>query len=78
MGERLCGQKIVYHRKPAPQFLGVDVELDVDGFKKHIQQTIDATKGCTVEFTQRDVYTVHNNMQKVRDYVNIVRDLTTK
>jgi len=25
------------------------------------------------EFTQRDVYTVHGDMQKVRDYVDIIR-----
>lgn len=78
MGEALRGRKTVYHRKPSPNFLGVDKVLDKDGLRKHIQKTVDATKGCVVEYTQRDVYTVHNDMQKVRDYVSIIRELTTK
>lgn len=78
MGERLAGKKVVYHRKPSPNFLGVDKELNKEGLREHIKKTVKATKNCTVEFTQRDVYTVHNNMQKVRDYVRIIREETTK
>lgn len=78
MGEQLKGKKIVYHRKPSPNYLGVDKVLDKEGLKAHIKRTVDATNGCNVEFTQRDVYTVHNDMQKVRDYVEIIRHLTTK
>ncbi len=77
MGEYLKNTGIVYHRKPSPNYLGVDKVFDKEGFTKHIQKTISATKDCVVEFTQRDVYTVHNDMQKVKDYVSIIRKLTT-
>ncbi|MEG0127301.1 MAG: hypothetical protein RR816_14620, partial [Clostridia bacterium] len=53
--------------------LGVDRVLDTEGFRKHIQTTLQAARGCLVEFTQRDVYTVHGDMEKVREYVRIVR-----
>lgn len=77
MGEQLEGRRIVYHRKPSPNYLGVDKTLNTEELEKHIKRTINATKGrCNVEFTQRDVYTVHNNMDKVREYVRIIRELS--
>jgi len=74
MGERLRGKNIVYHRKPSPNFLGVDVKLDEDAVTEHIDKTLKAAKGCAIEFTQRDVYTVHNNPEKVRRFVEIIRE----
>ena len=73
LGERLAGTKIIYHRKPSPNYLGVDAQLDAPALKAHIEATLTAAKGCTIEFTQRDVYTVHHNMEKVREFVRIVR-----
>ncbi len=74
MGEQLRGRKIVYHRKPSPNFLGVGENLDEDALRKHIRKTLTAAKGCTLEFTQRDVYTIHNDISKVRRYVEIIRE----
>jgi len=76
MGERLRGRKTVFHRKPSPNYLGVDVTLDEDAFRAHIMETVNAAKGCTLEFTQRDVYTIHNNEDKARRYVEIIRECT--
>lgn len=73
MGERLQGRKVVYQRKPNPNFLGVEVELDKEAFAAHVRKTLKAAKGLNVEFTQRDVYTVHGNEEKVREYVRTVR-----
>ncbi len=74
MGEILRGRDIVYHRKPAPQFLGVGTTLDEDAFRAHIKKTVEAASGCSLEFTQRDVYTVNRDIGKVRRYVEIVRE----
>lgn len=74
MGEILKGTNIVYHRKPAPNFLGVGRTLDEDGFRAHIRKTVNAAKGCNLEITQRDVYTVGGSIDKVRRYVEIVRE----
>lgn len=77
MGEALAGKKIVYHRKPSPNYLGVDRNLDVDGLTKCIKKTLRAAKDCPLEFTQRDVYTVHNDMDKVRQYMGVMRRVSS-
>lgn len=74
MGEQLRGKDIIYHRKPSPNFLGVGSVLDEDGLRAHIDKTLAAAKGCTVEFTQRDVYQINSTYEKVRRYVQIIRE----
>lgn len=74
MGERLAGKNVVYHRKPDPNFLGVGDILDEEGLRSHIKTTLDAAKGCALEFTQRDVYQVSKSPEKVRRYVEIIRE----
>lgn len=73
MGERLRGSDVIFHRKPSPNYLGVGETLDENAFREHITATMRAAKGCTLEITQRDVYTVHNNPGKVRRYVELIR-----
>ena len=74
MGEKLRGTDIVYHRKPSPNFIGVGDALDEDAARAHIRKTIQAARGCEIEFTQRDVYTVNSDIAKVRRYVEIIRE----
>lgn len=75
MGERLRGARTVYLRKPSPNFLGVGTRLDEEAVKEHFLRTINAARGCTLEFAQRDVYTVNHDVGKVRRYVSIIREL---
>ena len=74
MGERLRGTKTIYHRKPSPNFLGVGKELDEDGWRAHIIETLRAARGCKLEITQRDVYTVSGNLPKIARFIEIVRE----
>ena len=74
MGAVLKGRNVVYHRKPNSNFLGVDETLDEGAFRAHIRRTLKAAQGCTLEITQRDVYTIHNNEAKLRRYVDVMRD----
>ena len=74
MAERLRGSHTIYHRKPSPNFLGVNPELDEDAFRAHIRKTLQTARGCHVEITQRDVYTIHHNEDKARRYVAIIRE----
>lgn len=74
MGERLSGSNVIYHRKPSPNYLGVDVVLDEDAFRKHIRKSLLAAQGCKMEITQRDVYTIHNNIPKAKRYIQIIRE----
>jgi len=73
MGEALQDTDIVFSRKPDPNFLGVDVELDEEAWAAHIRESLEAARGVTVEFIIRDVYTVHGNLEKPRRAVEIAR-----
>ena len=74
MGAVLKGKKIIYHRKPSSEFLGVGSYLDEDAFRKDIRKTLKAAEGCTLEITQRDIYTIDNNESKAKRYVEIIRE----
>lgn len=74
MANELRGSGIIYHRKPSPNFLGVGEKLDEAAFREHIEKTLKVAKGCSVEITQRDVYTVNKDINKVKRYVEIIRE----
>lgn len=73
MGEQLKDKKIIYLRKPSPNYLGVGENLDEVEVKKHIDKTVKSAKGCQLEFSQRDVYSVNHSPDKVKRYVEIIR-----
>ncbi|MGB8451830.1 MAG: hypothetical protein WCD89_05795 [Anaerocolumna sp.] len=74
MGERLQGTKVIYHRKPSPNYLGIGSALDEDAVRKHIRKSLLAARGCNMEITQRDVYTINHDIQKAHRYVEIIRE----
>ena len=78
MSERLSGGKVIYSRKPSPNFIGVQKEFDEDAFRKYIRHTAELTKDCKTEFIFRDIYTLHGNLDKVKRAVEIVREETDK
>lgn len=75
MGEQLRDgkRKVIFQRKPSPNYLGTDAILDEAAFKKHINETLTAARGCKLEITQRDVYTIHGNIDKAKRFVEIIR-----
>lgn len=75
MGERLRGTKVIYHRKPSPNFIGVDEVFDEEGWRRHIIKTLKAARGCNLEITQRDVYTLKGDPERPRRAVRIIREL---
>ena len=75
MGEALRGSKVIYHRKPSPNFIGVGKTLDEEAFKAHIKKTLKAAKGCHLEFSFRDIYTLSGDLSKAKRAVTIVREL---
>lgn len=78
MAEQLRGTDIIYQRKPSPNYLGVGSSLDEDAFRAHIEKTLLTARGCHVEITQRDVYTVNGDISKVQRYVQIIRESIDK
>lgn len=75
MGQVLKGRDIIYHRKPSPNYIGVVKEFDEEAFRQHILKTINSARGCKLEFSFRDVYTINGNPGKIRRAVQIVREL---
>lgn len=75
MADALAGTGIIYSRKPDPNLLGVDVQLDEDAWAKEIRTTLELTDGknIPVEFIVRDVYTMHGNLGKARRAVAIAQ-----
>jgi len=74
MGEALQGTDTVYSRKPDPNFLSVDKKLNEEGWTAHIGETLQATKGCFLEFIIRDVYTLHGDINNGRRAVEICKE----
>lgn len=74
MASELKGSGIIYQRKPSPNYLGVGDTLDEAAFREHIDKTVKTARGCTLEITQRDVYTVNKDLNKVKRYVEIIRE----
>ena len=73
MGEALRGSRVIYSRKPSPNFIGVGTEFDEEGFVEHIRKTLQAARGCSLEFIFRDVYTVSGDRRKPGHAVAITR-----
>ena len=74
MGERLRGSKVIYHRKPSPNFLGIGTTLDEEAVRAHIRTSLMAAKGCKMEITQRDVYSINHDIAKAKRYVDIIKE----
>lgn len=73
MADALRETDIVYSRKPDPTLLGVEKELDESAWSAHIRETLDITRGVSVEFIIRDVYTMHGNLDKARRAIELAR-----
>ncbi len=74
MGEALRDRKIVYLRKPSPNLLGVGSELDEEAVREHFTRTARAASGCRLEIAQRDVYHINSTPEKVKRYVQLIRE----
>jgi len=64
IGDKLRGKKITYHRKPFPNYLGVDKEFDEKSFSEHIEKTLKAARGCYFELSYRDVYSLQGDLYR--------------
>lgn len=78
MGERLRGRRTVYLRKPTPNLIGVGSGLDEEAVIAHFTKTVNAAQGCKLEIAQRDVYQISDSPDKVRRYVQLIRQCCEK
>ena len=73
MGDQLKNSGVIYQRKPSPNYIGVETQLDETAFRKHIRNTLKSASGCKLEITFRDVYNLQGVFDKPKRAVEIVR-----
>jgi hypothetical protein len=75
IGDAIRGKKIVYHRKPFPNFFSNDAVFDEDAFRKHMARSARAARGCPLEVTFRDIYGVCGEPRRLVRAVEITREV---
>lgn len=71
MGETL-GKEYVYSRKPkAAPISGETPDWEV--LREDLEATLDAARDCNLEFIFRDVYRIHGDRARLRQWVEMVR-----
>ena len=74
MGEQLKHSKVIYQRKPFPNYISTRGSFDESGFTADIINTLKAAKDCKLEFIIRDICTVNNDIERARRVVEIIRE----
>jgi len=77
IGEALRSAKVIYSRKPSPNFVGVGT-FDEIAFAEHAATTVRAARGGHLEFIYRDVYTFDGDTTKPGRAVTIIREQIEK
>ena len=75
MGDRLRGTGVIYHRKPSPNLLGETGVFDEDRYAEHIVATLKAARGCRLEFSLRDVYSLGGDKGRGKRVVRLIQNL---
>jgi hypothetical protein len=78
IGNKLRGRKIVYHRKPFPNYLAIDKEFNEKAFSAHIEKSLKAARGCFFEISYRDVYSLQGQIYRGKKAVEIIRKCIDK
>ncbi len=72
MGDYLRGGKVIYSRKPSPNFIGIG-GFDETAFRAHILTTLKAASGCPLEIIFRDIYSLKGDLGRAGRAVRMVR-----
>jgi hypothetical protein len=75
MGEVLRGSDVIYHRKPSPNLVGAAGFFDEAAYKAHIIETLRAARGCRLEFSLRDIYSLGGEKGRAKRVVALIRHL---
>lgn len=65
--------KYVYSRKPKPTMISTR-EFDEKALRKDIRFTLEAAKGCNIEFLMKDVHTLDGKPERLARWVEITRE----
>jgi len=75
MGERLHGSNVIFHRKPSPNLVGAAGDFNEASYSDHIIKTLKAAKGCKLEFSLRDIYSLGGEKNRAKRVVQLIRNL---
>jgi hypothetical protein len=74
--QRIMAQKLgdrhIYSRKPKPTL--VCAMFDEDLIRRDIRETLEAARGCPIEFVMKDTHTVQNEPHRLARWVQIARE----
>ncbi|MCL2813512.1 MAG: hypothetical protein FWD23_02810 [Oscillospiraceae bacterium] len=73
VGEFLSGTKIIYSRKPLPDFLTGQTEFLADDYREYIKKTARLTRNCKTEYIMLDTCLINGDTRKIRQAVDIIR-----
>ena len=65
--------RYIFSWKPNPALLAVP-NLDEEGARKYVKETLELTKGCVVEIIMKDNHTIGHNPENVINWVRIARE----
>jgi hypothetical protein len=71
------GDDYVYSWRPSPANQ-VCVQFDPDYIRKTVREAMEATRGCHVDITLKDIQTLEGEPERLREWVQIVRDVTDR
>jgi len=74
IAEQIRGRKIVYHRKPSPNYISVDAVFDDKAFANHIAKSVKAAAGCPLEVVFREELTLRGEPWRYKRAVDITRE----
>lgn len=77
MGNVLRDSRVIYSRKPSPNYIGVG-DFVPEAYAAHIAETLDAAKGCQLEIIHRDIYTLKGDRTRPGRAIKIARELIEK
>ncbi len=78
MGEALRGGRTIFHRKPNPLAIGQEGPLDEEALAAAFRETLGHARGCVLEFSFRDIYSLGGRPEKARLMVRILREQIDK
>jgi len=77
MGNALRGSKVIYSRKPSPNYIGVG-DFVPEAYAAHIAETLEAARGCRLEIIHRDIYSLNGDRTRAGRAIKIAREQIEK
>ena len=78
VGEYLRGSNVVYYSKPRADLVTYPGSMDDEAVRKDFKRICEIASGCLFEIGQREVMTLHGDLQRGKRYVEIAKECIEK